>query len=238
MEVTSRHNQGFTLTEILVVLGIIVILTSISFPVFRRVQENANQAACIVKLQQIGIAVKQYKMDYHIYPSSLNEIEEYLQVRSSGGKASHGKDMLICPDDESIREDAFTNSSFPYSSYYDVNGTSLVWNYYGLKYKKTDATFYGDTELGYAYGLGTDTNSNRQNDEFETVMSNAGVTNPKHYTCLANRFAPEYTIVTHCVHHRGKSASDNKQQMDIAVRLDGGWDKPFWYTYNWNTQPD
>jgi len=232
MKSATRQNRGFTLTEMLVVLGIIVILVSISFPVFRRAQENSNQASCIVKLQQIGMAVKQYKLDYHVYPSSLYEIEDYLQVRSSGGKASHGKNMLICPDDETIRDSAYTNSSFPYSSYYD-DEKGIVWNYWGLKYKKPDGSLYPDDVRGYAYS-----GSAADEAEYFAVMTNAGITNPKHYPRLANRFAPDYTIITHCVHHRAKTDRNTKQQLDLAVRLDGGVDKIFWFNYDWSSQPD
>lgn len=62
---SSTRPSGFTLVEILVVLAIIAILTSILFPVFRQVQENGRSAACQSNLKQLGMAFAQYARDYN-----------------------------------------------------------------------------------------------------------------------------------------------------------------------------
>lgn len=233
----QHKTHGFTLVEILTVLAIIVILMGISFPVFRTVQEKGAQSACMTKLQQIGLGVKQYKLDEGVYPATLEEISGYISLRTStsGGKATAtgGKDLLICPDDENTRDQSFTSSMLPYSSYYDVNATSKVWNYYGLKRKKTDGTTYSDSYLGYAYS-----GSVADETEYATLMTNAGITNTRQYPRLYNRFAPEYTIITHCVHHRQKSANNDNDKLDTVVLLSGQAKTVRYKTYDWNTQPD
>lgn len=49
-----NSKSGFTLTELLVVMGIIALLASIIYPVFSRAKEKARQIACMSNLRQIG----------------------------------------------------------------------------------------------------------------------------------------------------------------------------------------
>src|SRR3569833_1231377 len=56
--------RGFTLVELLVVIGVISILTAILFPVFAQAREAARGASCEGNLRQIGSAVQIYSEDY------------------------------------------------------------------------------------------------------------------------------------------------------------------------------
>lgn len=56
--------RAFTLTEILVALGIITILAAIIFPVFNSVRRRAYQTTCASNLKQLGLAVALYTQDY------------------------------------------------------------------------------------------------------------------------------------------------------------------------------
>jgi prepilin-type processing-associated H-X9-DG protein/prepilin-type N-terminal cleavage/methylation domain-containing protein len=60
----NKRSFGFTLVEILVVLGIIGVLTAILFPVFSRVRESGRRIACISNLSQLGKAFLMYAEDY------------------------------------------------------------------------------------------------------------------------------------------------------------------------------
>jgi prepilin-type processing-associated H-X9-DG protein/prepilin-type N-terminal cleavage/methylation domain-containing protein len=59
-----KPRLGFSLTELLVVIGIIAIVAAILFPVFARAREKARQAICLSNLRQIGQAFHLYDQDY------------------------------------------------------------------------------------------------------------------------------------------------------------------------------
>jgi len=67
----QRKTAGFTLVELLVVIGIIALLVSILLPSLNRAREMAKQTACLSNIRQLGMAFVMYVNDNHgIYPFS------------------------------------------------------------------------------------------------------------------------------------------------------------------------
>jgi prepilin-type N-terminal cleavage/methylation domain-containing protein/prepilin-type processing-associated H-X9-DG protein len=126
-ESMKRRTAGFTLIEILVVLAIIVILTSILFPVFARARENARRASCQSNEKQLALALMQYVQDYdgrlmqyspYAYPAGedfwSNLVQPYLK----------SVQILRCSSAPIAKSSAANTSSSVFPTYGLVGGGS------------------------------------------------------------------------------------------------------------------
>lgn len=63
-----RSARGFTLTELIVVIGIIVLVLSIATPMISRAWRNGDRARTSADLQAIATALEAYRQDHGDYP--------------------------------------------------------------------------------------------------------------------------------------------------------------------------
>jgi prepilin-type N-terminal cleavage/methylation domain-containing protein len=87
----SFPRRGFTLVELLVVIGIIALLIGVLLPAIRMARESANRAACASNLHQIGIALTNYANEWGRFPVPYPEfVGQYIDRPSYDELISYG----------------------------------------------------------------------------------------------------------------------------------------------------
>ena len=81
------RRKGYTLVELIVVIGILAVVASILFPALSAAKDRANAAVCTSNLHQLGLGMELYHADNGVYPAPM--------VTSFDSYISNAK--LICP---------------------------------------------------------------------------------------------------------------------------------------------
>lgn len=80
----TRRSSGFTLTELLVAITIIVVLASLVFTLSSRAINSAQKAVCVTNLRGIGNALQIYVSEKNgVLPGPLNTGQSALYNKSS-----------------------------------------------------------------------------------------------------------------------------------------------------------
>ena len=100
-----RRRAGYTLIELLIVIGIIGVLMGLIFPVLGSVKESGRRTKCMSNLRQLGLAIEMYSQDeddYYAVPLYLGNLFP--------GYISDAR-IFVCPSDNGVYNNTHPGSN-------------------------------------------------------------------------------------------------------------------------------
>ena len=173
--IPSRRSRGFTLVELLVVIGIIALLIGILLPALSKAREKSREAACGSNLHQMGLAMAMYINDWKYYPGSVGfhdgQPKQPMSIWQTRlrGYMNGNYNAFYCPsEDDTFRwttatmlgpaDSAFTSGSL-HGFYASAQDSGFGYNFKTVgrttssePIMPTEASFDGGQPANFSYG--------------------------------------------------------------------------------------
>jgi len=203
------------------------VLSVVVLPVMSRSREQAQKGRCMANFHQLAMAVRMYRMDEGAYPPPYDPITGRGGLNTLYPAYVSSRAAFTCPDDSTTLADYnaahgahWDSSAFQraYSSYHDT------YNYWGYDSRGKPLTRQAEAASVYA---------NKEDNLGRPLWYADGPSAT--FPGLANRNAPDYTILAYCPRHSG--AHPSRAPEALIIRLDGSASTVQTDSYDWIVQP-
>lgn len=79
-----NKQEGYSLLELLIVLGIIMVLFTVALPNYNRMMNKAKVGRANIELHSLALSLSEYQLDNGNYPTNLNQLTQgaspYIRV--------------------------------------------------------------------------------------------------------------------------------------------------------------
>ncbi len=106
----TTHSGAFTVVEMLVTVGIIVIISTMIVPVSKRLKQRSEQVKCMSHMRSIHSSFTGYMADKGEWPQLPPEEEDWTENKffrfwvAALEPYGSNRDMWLCPSDEVHKE--------------------------------------------------------------------------------------------------------------------------------------
>ena len=157
----AKSRRGFTLVEMLVVIGMIAALAGISFPVYKSIQEKVERQAISMDLASLDRAVDNFETEYNYLPY----IGAYPAADSQYDSAQIQQWMGVLVGAESVvnfrqikffepREAKGSAGSYHSGLLTNNDGSVIFYTPWGTEILRMRIDHNMDGIINFAYGLG------------------------------------------------------------------------------------
>lgn len=125
--------RGFTLTEILIVIGVVAVLGAVIVPVGKGILTKSQKMRCQSNLREVGFALDAYCRDHHgrlpdLYSMRSSRNSDVPVLENSLRKYNSNPDIFNCPADR---------------EFFKKSGSSYAWNNVVSGMAREDMSFFG-----------------------------------------------------------------------------------------------
>lgn len=239
------------MVELLVVIVIIAVLAAIVLPVLAQAQMKGRMANDLANLQQVAVAMQQYRKDYKQFPPAALD-PTWNTPGATGLKDDQGRDAYTGADYNTEAAGRKTRVSCLYPSYLDSQAALI----------SPEEDQASDLVTRNAQGENTGTINGQDPKVLLEVGGDGSLSTYDDYynaygynadgTCITaknnevgggrkaprlnNRYAPGNTII--CQSREFEFHFDGDAEITLVARVDGRVDRIPRKIYDWSTQPE